>query len=205
MFRSHMSLPIILHLLALVLLPRQLLPQALPRVLPRYPRRLPPPGVKAGRRVLRLPLGSKMAMEWWWLLFQQSQSHRGFDVENAKRSYPLRHCSSKLQLHTNKPIAVTNSSYSRHINTHNLPYKCDFGNCIVGKATQRDLDRHQDTHAKIRRYFCPVTGCPWAVHGDRGGFSRRLDNAKRHMELSHGNDQNMSVLREDLQGRLSRV
>ncbi|KAH9224634.1 hypothetical protein DL95DRAFT_452384 [Leptodontidium sp. 2 PMI_412] len=90
---------------------------------------------------------------------------------------------------------------NRHINTHTRPYAC---HCGVNKATQRDLDRHQDTHGKIRRYFCPVPGCPWNVHGIKRGFSRRLDNAKRHLK-SHDNHATLFVLREDSQGRLSRV
>ncbi|KUJ13403.1 HET-domain-containing protein [Mollisia scopiformis] len=70
----------------------------------------------------------------------------------------------------------------RHIRTHTLPYRCDFQGCEIGKATQRDLDRHMDAHLKIRRYFCPVKGCPWHPNGPTGGFSRRLDNAKRHLK-----------------------
>lgn len=90
---------------------------------------------------------------------------------------------------------------NKHIKTHTQPYRC---NCGVGKATQRDLDRHQDTHGKIRKYFCPVSGCAWDNHGVQGGFSRRLDNAKRHLK-SHNNSHTLSVLREDNQGRLWRV
>ena len=93
---------------------------------------------------------------------------------------------------------------SRHIKTHTLPYRCDFQGCSIGKATQRDLDRHKDTHGKIPLYFCPVECCPWHVNGSKRGFSRRLDNAKRHLK-SHVNYQDLSVLREDSQGRLFRV
>ncbi|KAG4442057.1 hypothetical protein IFR05_002451 [Cadophora sp. M221] len=98
-------------------------------------------------------------------------------------------------------IKPSRALLNRHINTHTRPYAC---HCGVNKATQRDLDRHQDTHGKIRRYFCPVAGCPWNVHGIKRGFSRRLDNAKRHLK-SHDNHATLFVLREDSQGRLSRV
>ncbi|KUJ23375.1 uncharacterized protein LY89DRAFT_728128 [Mollisia scopiformis] len=94
---------------------------------------------------------------------------------------------------------------NKHIKTHTQPYRCGHQGCAVGKATQRDLDRHQDTHGKIRRYFCPVYGCAYDVHGIQGGFSRRLDNAKRHLKTTHDNSQGLSVLREDSQGRLERV
>ncbi|KAL2069011.1 hypothetical protein VTL71DRAFT_15349 [Oculimacula yallundae] len=90
---------------------------------------------------------------------------------------------------------------NRHINTHTRPYGC---HCGVNKATQRDLDRHQDTHGKIRRYFCCVAGCAWDVNGVKRGFSRRLDNAKRHLK-SHDNHATLFVLREDSQGRLWRA
>ncbi|KAK0109848.1 hypothetical protein ONS95_002518 [Cadophora gregata] len=96
---------------------------------------------------------------------------------------------------------TTRASFNKHINTHTKPYACD---CGVSKATQRDLDRHQDTHGKIRRYFCPVASCPWHVAGIKGGFSRRLDNAKRHLK-SHVNHKTLFVLREDTQGRLLRA
>lgn len=91
---------------------------------------------------------------------------------------------------------------SRHIKTHIRPYRCS--NCGDRFSEQRDLDRHHDKHGKIRLYFCPVVHCPWHVRGDKHGFSRRLDNAKRHLKL-HKGLQNLSVLREDSQGRLSRV
>jgi predicted RNA-binding Zn-ribbon protein involved in translation (DUF1610 family) len=96
---------------------------------------------------------------------------------------------------------VSRALLNKHIKTHTQPYRC---NCGVGKATQRDLDRHQDRHGKIRRYFCPVSGCAWDIYGVQGGFSRRLDNAKRHLK-SHNNSHTLSVLREDNQGRLWRV
>ncbi|PVH88863.1 hypothetical protein DL98DRAFT_580414 [Cadophora sp. DSE1049] len=98
-------------------------------------------------------------------------------------------------------INTTRASFNKHINTHTKPYSC---HCGVSKATQRDLDRHQDTHGKIRRYFCPVAGCAWHVAGIKSGFSRRLDNAKRHLK-SHAKHETLFVLREDSQGRLSRA
>jgi hypothetical protein len=95
-------------------------------------------------------------------------------------------------------------SCSHHIKTHTLPYRCTFQGCEIRKATRRDLERHLDTHEKTRLYFCPVLGCPWHVDGPKGGFSRRLDNANRHLK-AHANYDGLSVLREDSEGRLFRV
>ncbi|KAN0119469.1 T-complex protein 11 domain containing protein [Hyaloscypha variabilis] len=118
---------------------------------------------------------------------QHSDDH----VEEAVE-FRCPHCSEE------KP---TLGELNRHIKTHTLPYLCNFPGCRIGKATQRDLDRHKDTHGKTRLYFCPVPGCPWHVNGPKVGFSRRLDNAKRHLK-SHANNHDLSVLREDSQGRL---
>ncbi|CAG8956946.1 hypothetical protein HYFRA_00011997 [Hymenoscyphus fraxineus] len=99
----------------------------------------------------------------------------------------------------------TRALINRHINTHEKPYECP--TCQKTRATQRDLDRHLDIHGRIRRYFCPVEGCSSSVHGSKGGFSRRLDNAKRHLK-SHANksrDRELRVLREDDSGRLVEV
>jgi len=171
------------------------------------------PKVKAMQRTQRLQGGSKTAVT---MVSTQTPQYLSFDVPIAQMRNPLWVNSSRLPFHipvnVNNPksqvplitLALTYRPGSRHIKTHTLPYRCDFRGCSIGKATQRDLDRHKDTHGKIRLYFCPVPGCPWHVDGHKVGFSRRLDNAKRHLK-SHDNSQDLSVLREDSQGRLWRV
>jgi hypothetical protein len=137
-----------------------------------------------------------------------SRKLSSFDVPIARRRNLLWASSSKfpspvLTSHHTLQLVANRLSSSRHIKTHTLPYLCNFPGCGIRKATQRDLDHHKDTHGKIRLYFCPVPGCPWHVNGPKVGFSRRLDNAKRHLKSHANND--LSVLREDSRGRLFRV
>jgi hypothetical protein len=166
------------------------------------------PRVKAMQLTERLEQGSKTM-----ITMSKKLSHPSFDVPIAQRRNLLWVSSSKypvmfsfvVSLLKAQPQLIVNLPMSsRHIKTHTLPYRCDFQGCGIGKATQRDLDRHKDAHGKIRLYFCPVLGCPWHVNGPKVGFSRRLDNAKRHLK-SHANHRDLSVLREDSQGRLFRV
>jgi hypothetical protein len=190
-----------------------LLPQRTIRALQRLPSRRLDPKVKALQHMQLLQRGSKTVMTKSLI---QELPHLSFDAPIAQSRNPLWVNSSRLYFHIQSNIYASQTTIlshyltltcfpcSRHVKTHTLPYRCDFQGCGIGKATQRDLDRHKDTHGKIRLYFCPVPGCPWHVNGDKIGFSRRLDNAKRHLK-SHTNSQNLSVLREDSQGRLCRA
>lgn len=130
--------------------------------------------------------------------------HNHFNVYIALKAAPQSHCLSKYPVVSWNYETSIKQLDSRHIKSHTRPHTCAFPGCRVSKAEQRDLDRHQDTHGKIRLYFCPVARCSYDANGTERGFSRRLDNAKRHLK-SHDNHQNMSVLKEDSQGRLSRV
>ena len=85
---------------------------------------------------------------------------------------------------------VNQLSYSHHVETHTLPYQCDFQGCEDAEATVEDLNRHKAKHQKIQLYFCPVEGCLWHVNGPKGGL--RFDDAKRHLK-SHPNCQDLSV------------
>jgi hypothetical protein len=183
-------------------------PQRTIQALQPLPSRLLVPKAKALQLTQHLQQGSKMVMT-----MPKRLPHPSFDVPNAQRRNLLWVSSSKSPFaflsaisspRPNSDLLANNLTSSRHLKTHTLPYRCDFQGCGIGKATQRDLDRHKDTHGKIRLYFCPVRGCPWHVNGPKVGFSRRLDNAKRHLK-SHANNQDLSVLREDSQGGLSRV
>ena len=91
---------------------------------------------------------------------------------------------------------------SRHINTHDRPYKC---HCGERRATTTDLKRHQAIHEKTRIYFCSAQQCIYNADGPKVGFQRRLDNAKRHIRTAHKDTEGIHVLREDSQGRLSKV
>ena len=184
------------------------LPQQTTPVLRRSLSHLLGPRVKAMQLTERLQEGCKTMMT-----MSKKLSHPSFDVPIAQRRNLLWVSSSKypfmfslvVSLLKAQPQLIVNLPLSsRHIKTHTLPYRCDFQGCNIGKATQRDLDRHKDTHGKIRLYFCPVPGCPWYVNGPKIGFSRRLDNAKRHLK-SHANHHDLSVLREEDQGRLFEV
>ncbi|CAG8980743.1 hypothetical protein HYALB_00013693 [Hymenoscyphus albidus] len=118
------------------------------------------------------------------------------EVSAPASSFSCPHCTQRRN---------TRALINRHINTHEKPYECP--KCHKTRATQRDLDRHLDIHGRIHRYFCPVEGCSSSVHGSKGGFSRRLDNAKRHLK-SHANkirEKELRVLREDDSGRLVEV
>jgi hypothetical protein len=79
---------------------------------------------------------------------------------------------------------INQLSYSRHVEIHTLPYRCDFQGCENAEATVKDLNRHKAKHQKIQLYFCPVEGCLWHVNGPKGGL--RWDDAKRHLK-SHPN------------------
>jgi len=75
---------------------------------------------------------------------------------------------------------------NHHKRYHIKPYECDSPSC-EGRNTafslRKDLIRHQARHSD-HRYYCPNSGCGYAVGGHSGGFTRK-DNWRRHINTRH--------------------
>lgn len=88
--------------------------------------------------------------------------------------------------------------FSKHINSHERPYKCSAETCHhrgttqrYRAATQRDLDRHHASAHNIHPpgqhryvYHCSYASCIWGPNGTSNGFARK-DRAKRHVDNQH--------------------
>ncbi len=67
---------------------------------------------------------------------------------------------------------------------HERPHECLHNGCNMRFGTQTHLARHMnDKHLKTRRYYCPVTVCPYSRQGGKS-FPRK-DNWRRHMVNKH--------------------
>ncbi|KAI8648153.1 hypothetical protein NCS56_01547500 [Fusarium sp. Ph1] len=82
----------------------------------------------------------------------------------------------------------TRSELRKHMNTHTLPFRCDFQGCPreVGFSTRNDLDRHKKNVHKDWSVDSAIFICPFSTCRQPGKLWPRADNFRAHLNRVHG-------------------